>query len=420
VRYAILDEQGRVREEGEGGLAIDDRAATLQPLAGTPLVIPHGDVDRLEAADYRLALRFHTGETLRLSHVGPVYEQVLDRLAAFRDATLRRDLLLEREPPREIFSASVQASAWGPASPQPSRVLVYRDQVAILTNAADPVLLPFSSLAAFRAEPGSYEAALEDDDGGRAVVRKLGPRFEEFVSTVRGALGDLDRRTGESLGTLIPGLDPLSLRDLVRLCRDGRAVKESEASAVGAEVWSRLEQATIREPGLRESYDALRSIGQPGQAWIGFRPGGEEGGEGRVAANALDEESPPPLPDASGTAPESEDRPAFFCWFFVRVGRAVALEVVSEGDHATYLFRVGTDADRDVRAINRALRYLQFRREPVYAPEEELESGRLSRFRLAVRRHAPLRLARAAFLGRALHTTASAWRKAVDAAVAKA
>ena len=102
------------------------------------------------------------------------------------------------------------------------------------------------------------------------------------------------------------------------------------------------------------------------------------------------------------------------------MGGAVAHEVVSEGDHATYLYRLGPDADRDVRSINRALRFLQFRREPVTAPPEEIEGGRLSRFRLALRKHAPLRQARAAFLGRALHTSAEAWRKAVDAALAKA
>ncbi len=196
MRYAIHDNRGRVGESGEGELAIDGRAVTLQPRSGTPLVVPHGDIDCLEAADYRLDLRIHTGETVRLSHLGAVYEQVLARLAAHREEVLRRDLLMEREPPREAFPASVQASAWGEAPPQPARVLVYRDQVAVISNAADPLLLPFAELAAFRAEPGSYVAALEDEDGGRILVGKLGARFEEFASTVRRVVDDLDRRMG--------------------------------------------------------------------------------------------------------------------------------------------------------------------------------------------------------------------------------
>jgi hypothetical protein len=100
-------------------------------------------------------------------------------------------------------------------------------------------------------------------------------------------------------------------------------------------------------------------------------------------------------------------------------GRVLAHEVVSEEDHATYLYKVGPDVNRDVRAINRAIIHLSFKREAIYASAADIEGGRLSRYRVALRKLPSLRLARQAFLGRAIHSSEGGWTRAVQEALGR-
>ena len=59
-----------------------------------------------------------------------------------------------------------------------------------------------------------------------------------------------------------------------------------------------------------------------------------------------------------------------------------------------------------VARLNRALLTLNFRREPIYLPDEQIATGRYQRYRAAVRRLDYLRRTRKAFLGRAIHNDA--------------
>jgi hypothetical protein len=64
--------------------------------------------------------------------------------------------------------------------------------------------------------------------------------------------------------------------------------------------------------------------------------------------------------------------------------------------------------------LNRALVLLSFRREPIYLSDEALDTRpRFHRYAIACRKLPELRRLRAAFLGRAVHTTVEAWGKQV-------
>jgi hypothetical protein len=71
-----------------------------------------------------------------------------------------------------------------------------------------------------------------------------------------------------------------------------------------------------------------------------------------------------------------------------------------------------------VASVSRAMVALSFKREPIYLEDEALATGRYARYRLALRLSAPLRSARASFLGRAVH--GPSWKRQLDAALAKA
>jgi hypothetical protein len=108
----------------------------------------------------------------------------------------------------------------------------------------------------------------------------------------------------------------------------------------------------------------------------------------------------------------------------------VAQEVVSESGNATYLFRLlpperfdplqgdalADEVGRAVARLNRALLLLNFKRDPIRLPEEQLREPAHARYLVALRHLEYLRWARGAFLGRAIH--GSSWEKQVADVVA--
>jgi hypothetical protein len=93
-------------------------------------------------------------------------------------------------------------------------------------------------------------------------------------------------------------------------------------------------------------------------------------------------------------------------------------EEVSQSDGASRdSFRV----DAAVHRLNRGIALLNFRREPIYLPDDSLElQPRFRRYAIAARKIPVLRELRNQFLGRAIHTTPEAWRKQLQALLAKA
>ncbi|MEX2458673.1 MAG: hypothetical protein WD770_06770, partial [Actinomycetota bacterium] len=137
--------------------------------------------------------------------------------------------------------------------------------------------------------------------------------------------------------------------------------------------------------------------------------GGDLRGRGAPPADQVD--GPPD--------PSSETKAKHHLWFFAPVlnkGNAIAHEVTSDPGHATYLYRTAPDeVAASMARINRAILALNFRREPIYASEEEIQSGRFARYRVALRSLDYLRFARERFLGRAIHN--ASWAEQVDTAV---
>jgi hypothetical protein len=145
-----------------------------------------------------------------------------------------------------------------------------------------------------------------------------------------------------------------------------------------------------------------------------------------AAAGAAD--APAEASGEEAAAESDEGRAETIQWFFTPLadgGRplnAVAQEVTSEKGHATYVFRLmppeawetasaaGEDAlagavNAAVARLNRALLTLNFRREPIYLPDDQITTGRYARYRAALRKLDYLQWTRQAFLGRAIHNT---------------
>jgi len=110
-------------------------------------------------------------------------------------------------------------------------------------------------------------------------------------------------------------------------------------------------------------------------------------------------------------------------------GNLVSLELVSEGSHATYLFRVVPRAsftgtllpgalEAAVTGISEALIDARFLREPMALPAAQLAAPPALRYRLALAALPSLAASRWAFVARVVHRDPESWEAALRDLVA--
>ena len=187
------------------------------------------------------------------------------------------------------------------------------------------------------------------------------------------------------------------------LAIDGRPTTPAELG----EAWTPVETAVLGEPTFAASYAGLRARGgDAAPVWISLAP------------------------DAPGSATPK-------AWFFVGLpGNLVAMELVTEGAHATYCFRVVPRAEYSgkpaaavadpmagpmaaaVADVSRALVDSRYLREPMALPDDQLRAARYLRYRLALAAIPSLAAARARFVARLVHSDEASWGAALDDLIA--
>jgi hypothetical protein len=193
---------------------------------------------------------------------------------------------------------------------------------------------------------------------------------------------------------------PFELRRLaLERLREGHPRRPEDLEAT----FPLLESAVQTEPGFAESYRALleRAGGRAAPRWIALAPA---------------------RPGAPGEA---------VAWFLVGLpGNLLALELVSEGAHATYLYRVApratfvegaldpTSLADAVDDVSEALIDARFLREPMAIPAERLAEPANLRYRLALAVLPTLAAARARVVARLVHTDIPTWSDALDDVIA--
>ena len=137
------------------------------------------------------------------------------------------------------------------------------------------------------------------------------------------------------------------------------------------------------------------------------------------------------MPGSIALAPVEPGGDQARSWFFVALpGNLVALELVSDGAHATYCFRAqsraeygGGPTDRAavelaVWEVSEALVDSRFLREPMALPDDALAEPEHLRYRLALPALPSLAAARRRFVARLVHRDDASWAAALDDLIA--
>lgn len=398
-KFQYLDASGVASSQGPCQFRFDTETAVLTPASGTPIAFDLGDVDRAVKHDLDLELTLFTGRRIQLRQFGAAFSTMsAELLAAWRDRTVRCLLLEDLE---EVGRYTGAAALNGP--PEPAEIRLYKSNIAVLPLDGPAIQWRLAEVDAVSFDEATYSVTLESA-GERLTIAKLAKKTDEFRRNLDAAVGDLRTHEAEALHTTFPFLDPDGLQRLLEAMPEGRSVPLSALQTIHSKLPDALIAHAV-DDRLRPYFDALRARSAGDSMMTGFK-------FTRPDEDKPEEDSDPPAADGK------EDKQAMFFWFFFPLpGGRVAWEATTGSGRATYFFDAPPPADQAIAHLTRGLALVNFRREPVYLPDESLErEQRFRRYAIGCRKLPDLRTLRAAFRGRAIHTSLEAWTAQVEAA----
>lgn len=447
-KFDYLDEKGTAVQAGVCRLNIDDTALRVIPEKGQPLALDLGGIDVFSPGDCELSLKLYTGKTIALHHFAKAFQDMCNALKEAYRGRLLQCLLLEDLEEIERFEGFVQIDSTDGNFSSPAQFRLYRSNIAVLPERAPGMHWRLSDIDSMEFDEESYRLELRSGNE-RLVITKLAKRTSEFTERLRSAMEDVSENSSRTLQGVFPFLSPDQFQVLAGLMKEGHSTPVSKIAAVHPEIVPVLMKNAV-DDGLRPYVDILmnRKAGEC-DFYAGFkmvRPESESeiSGEGLGNVSAGENQNPAQAADseiieksAAGFKHEEDRQEQALHWFFFPIlskpgsgmpADVVAWEAASHTGRATYFFRIDPDEKRTavdivdwtVRRLNRALVMINFRREPVYLPDDSLLSQALYRhYAIAVRRLPVLRELRASYIGRAVHTTTEAWQKQMDAILAR-
>jgi hypothetical protein len=443
-RYRLLGAEGAELEAADATFTVEPEALVVQPRQQATLRIDLADADGLELGDHWLRLVLGSGERVEASMLGRRFGELGDSLGASLTVYQARNLLLEEPVGGEAFECEVARDG----SQSPSQVRVWATSLSVLPKLGTPYGIPFGEVSGSTFDTDRYAVDLATDRGTVSLLR-LGKLSQPCARLIESRLAGLAQRTAAAVAYLVP-LSSLTGRRLNQLLKDGVPVSRARIDAVAPTIWPALVDAAIPTGKLRQSFESLAALCPPAEIAVGIKetnarqdqPDEEVEPDAlppEEAAAAADEDGTPGdvSPDASGE--KETPMTGRVVWFAFpitsddrdRPGNALAVEAVTRGGRATYLFRIAPPevyrkataeelrqlARERIVSVSRALVALSFKREPIYLTDQKIRTGPYARYRLALRLSGPLKSSRATFLGRAIH--GPAWKGQLDAALAR-
>ena len=459
-KFQYLNADGSALQAGPCRISFEAETVTLTPASGAPLALDFGDIDVFLPGEYELTLTLYTGKKILLNQFGKTFQNLChDLLEAYRKRLLQC-LLLEDLEEITRFDGSVRLESPARAFSSPAELRLYKSNLAVLPTLATGLQWRFTDIDAVSFNEATWTITVESGDE-RMAITKLAKRTEEFRERLATATDELAQQGAETVHGLFPFLSPDQFQRAAVLMKEGRVASLATLRAIHPKTEQAL-TTNVVDAKLKPYFDALLAHVPTGNYYAGFKvlretedqPEKEEGGpagkaEGNDSETAgaeagAEEAAETPAEPEAEAIDEKEAQPILY-WFFLPLAakpgakfpnNLVAWEATSRSGRATYFFRLVPpeqaaqlqDASKSaalvetaVRQLNRAIVLLNFRREPIYLPDDSLLlQPRFRRYAIACRKIPELVRLRSSFLGRAIHTTPAAWQEQFESYLAKA
>jgi hypothetical protein len=405
--YLFSGDDDRQISQGDSDLLLDAEKLTVLPTSGEPLLIPYRDIIQLSKEGYKINTNLISKEKLTIYNLGFKYEDFFRNYSNLNNEVILKDLLMNET----IHKSGIAADLMYIDADKSEKTLgqcelrIYETGAVIISGDENFIRIPYNDLA--RIHIDSYKLILDTDYDDSYVFSKMGKELDVCFKMLNDLIKTLSVKTQLSLQELLPTYDSSVIRKITKLMKDGRAASHMNVDTISPGIWTELEKK-LDTFGVKEEYDYLASLGQPERICIGMKRG--------------------LMGDLTGE----------YIWFLVPIfsvdniqpGNAIAMEAtaVDGSGKATYFFKI-TDpsvyknvknqgelqavVDKSLKQLNRDLTTVNFRREPIYLTDEQLNSTTYVAYRRAVSKVHALQELRRLFIGRVIHNSLEQWKEAV-------
>ena len=391
--YATLGVGGTETERGAAKIILKEEEISFLPENGKALGIDIREIDQAAADDYRILLNLKSGAAVEISRLGYQFEDFWHCFSAAWNAILIDIFLMKEAADKGSVRARVLRSGKDLGECQ---IQFYETSFLVLPQESGLFKIFYGDVDEMKA-PDCKIALFAD--GENIELTQMGQDFDFCAKTVNDGMTAISLNAQAQIKEMIPGLDSLGVRQLADAMRDGRCVAKSRVDSLAAGAWEKIE-GFLQTAGIKEEYDYLKTLTRGGEIHAGIKRG---------AMGSL-----------SGD----------YAWFLVPLenNNAIAMEASSEGGSgkATYFFRLvppaefkakRNDLDREIQktvaAVQKCVRRINFRREPIYLPEEKLQDPKYWKYKFALAQIPELRFLREIFIGRVLHRSPEVWKNDV-------
>ncbi|MGI5907317.1 MAG: hypothetical protein ACOX8O_01600 [Christensenellales bacterium] len=374
LSFIWRDEDGSEADSGEATATESDEDLAFAVKGAPDFSVPWNQIEAVDEGGHRLTLRLHDGTALDLHKAGRGHDHLTSVVMAHFGKKVLKEALAEETLIEEFAGHATPFGGDG----RDCRVLVYENALCLTFADGDVARLPFV-FAGIARDGWKFDLSLPDGSGW--TLGKLGRSTDSFAAAVDQALSKMHTRASEFVRTLAPALSPLKVRRLSGCFLDGRAAPKKDVLAAGNAISDGLVRE-IERVGLGPSWTALAALDTADRTRIGIKRGLVSGGKAYVFFM---------VPAEAGS------------------GRRIVLEASSDasGSRATYVFDAGALSDQGAEAAMDVLNYglytVNFRREPVYLSNAQLQKPAYLRYRRALERIPALSVLRRAFVGRVMH-----------------
>ncbi len=405
--YSLCDETGYITARGDAQLKIAEEDISILPKFGEPLFFSLRDIIEISEGDYKIYFTLTSKEKLTIFNLGYKYEDFLRVLFRLRNEILLKDMLMHEtlrksgvEGEFVYYDEKGNEKQKGKCEPR-----LYETGLVLIPEKGELVRIPYSEILEVREE--DFTIVITTEFGEKLIFSKMGKHFDSFTRTFSDLMNELSLKVQSSLKELLPKAEPSVIRKVARFMKEGKAAKRSDIEAISPGLWIELEKK-LENSEIKEEYEFLKSLAQREKICIGLKRG--------------------LLGDLTGE----------YIWFLIPIystnskepGNAVAMEAISgeSGGKATYFFRIVSrkeypnfknledlhkEVDNFIKKINRCMLVINFRREPIYLPDEKLNEPQFAKYQYPIARIKELRELRQLFIGRVIHSTFDKWQSDV-------
>ena len=407
LHYLIIDENNNELADGKAIISLEKEYLTLKPKLGSALLVSYRDLISVKSEDYKIKLALDQNNCIIITKLGYQYDTFLKNLTGLRNEIILQDLLMYESLRKSGYTADVyfkNAREHEVSFPQ-SELRLYETALVVLPPGGELIRVPYGTITSYVEE--DYQLKIHTDKDESLVFIKMGEQFSPFVRELNNALNHITLTIQTLLKEMLPGLNPLSLQKVSGLLKEGKAAQCAELENLTPGLWAEME-SRLKVAGIREEYDYLSAMGLKHKISIGIK-------------RSL-------MGDVTGE----------YIWFMVPIlscldgngGNVIAIEAGStEGSsRATYFFRlvergniqgleftdtVEDEIDDSIRLINQAMLQINFRREPIYLSDKQLNEPNYERYKYAINRIPELKEIRSRYIGRVFHYNFDQWTRDV-------